>query len=194
MPIPTRELWRKSIHFSGVFFLPILLWRREIFTALLLVFLAVYLFEEFLNRRGVRIPLITMITERSKRPSEQGRLSRGALCLVSSAIIAPYLFGPGAAALALAQTFVADTISAFVGMQWGTRKLPYSRSKSWVGSITFLATAFLLGLYFVPWPKALLLAAVGAFVESLPIPEMDNLSVPLTTGFIATIMKIGNKI
>ncbi len=183
--IAARELWRKSIHFSGIFFLPILLWRRDVFVSLLTLFLIAYLLVEICARRGVRIPILSALTERCKRPSEQGRLSRGALFLVISGIVTPYLFGSAAAALGLAQVFVADTVSTLVGMQWGTVKLPYSEGKSWAGSIAFFLSAFFLGLYFTAWPKTLLLAAVGAILESLPIPEADNLTIPLAVGLAA---------
>jgi len=188
MTLPSREIWRKSVHFSGVFFVPALLWNRLVFSVLLLAFLAVYLAIEFSARRGIRIPLLSTLTDRCKRPRESGRLSRGALFLVFSGIVTPYLFGTAAAALGLAQTFVADTASAFTGMTWGSVKLPYNASKSWVGSLAFFVAAFLISLSVLSWPRALILAAVGAIVESLPIPDADNLLIPFAVGAAAMVL------
>lgn len=184
----SREIWRKSVHFSGIFFLPVLLWRREAFVGLLASFLVIYLIVELVGRYGLRIPLLSMLTEKCKRPGEKGRLSRGALFLVLAGILTPFLFGPTAAAVGLAQTFVADTTSTLTGIAWGTKKLPWAKKKSWVGSITFLITAFFVSLSFVPWPQALLLGLVGTAVESLPISEMDNLTVPFAVSAAAVVL------
>lgn len=183
-----HEYYRKSVHFSGIFFIPALLWRREAFVGLLTFFLIIYLGVEWANRKGLRIPILSTLTDRCKRPSEEGRFSRGALFLVLSGIITPYLFGATAAAVGLTQAFAADTVSTVVGMRWGNRKLPYNKGKSWVGSATFLAVAFGLSLYFTSWPQALLLAFVGAAIESLPIPEADNLTVPLAVSLAASLL------
>ena len=187
MKIATREYYRKTVHFSGIFFIPLLLWNRHIFAALLALFLAIYLAVEFLDRRERRIPLLTTFTEMCKRAFEEGRLSRGAILLVVAGIVSPYLFGTQAAAIGLSQTFAADVTSTIAGIRWGRLKLPYSKRKSWVGSTVFLVTAFIVSLYFVSWPQALVLALIGAVVESLPISEADNLTVPLAVGLAAVI-------
>lgn len=188
MAIATHEIWRKSVHFAGIFFLPVLLWRREAFVGLLASFLVIYLIVELAGRYGLQIPLLSMLTEKCKRPGEKGRLSRGALFLVLAGILTPFLFGQTAAAVGLAQVFVADTAATLTGMAWGAKKLPWSRKKSWVGSATFLLVSFLISLWLVPWPQALVLALIGAAVESLPIPEVDNLTVPLLVSTAAMIL------
>jgi phytol kinase len=188
MDIPSREFWRKLVHLAGVFFIPVLLWNRNVFAALLATFLAFYLLVEFLAKRGRRFPLLSTLTENSKREGERGRLSKGALFLVASSLALPYLLGPRAAAVGLAQIFTADVTSTFAGMKWGDKKLPWCPGKSWVGSLTFFATAFFAALPFVSIPYALLLAALGTAVESLPISEADNLTVPLAVGLVARFL------
>lgn len=188
MNIPAREYWRKSVHVSGLFFIPVLLWNREVFVGLLAAFLAFYLSVELLERRGIRVPLLWGLTEKSKRPSEHGRLSKGALLLVLCSIAAPYLFGAEAAAIGLAQAFAGDVTSSLAGMKWGTKKLPWSPGKSWVGTSVFFVTAFAVSLFFVPFPKAALLAAIGALAESVPWKEADNLTVPLAVGLAAKLL------
>lgn len=190
MAIASRELWRKAVHFAGVFFLPLLLQQPEAFTRLLTAFLVIYLIVELAARRGLRIPLLSTLTERCKRPGEKGRLSRGALFLVLAGILTPFLFGPTAAAVGLAQTFVADTTSTLAGMAWGKEPLPYAREKTWIGSTTFFLAATLVGLYFAPWPQAVILGLTGAFIESLPLPEADNLTVPLGVGAAAYLIGV----
>ncbi|HSA58410.1 MAG TPA: hypothetical protein VLJ37_01835 [bacterium] len=188
MKIPAREYWRKAVHVSGLFFIPVLLWDREVFAALLAAFLACYLLVEFLAKRGIALPLLSALTANSKRDTERGRFSRGALFLVASGLVTPYLFGPSAAAVGLTQIFAADVPSTLAGMKWGTKKLPYSPRKSWIGSFTYFVTAFAVALPFVPPPQAAVLALLGAIVESLPLPEADNLTVPLVVGLAAVLM------
>jgi len=186
----SREYWRKSVHFSGLFFVPVLLWNRHVFAALLAAFLVVYLIVEFRLKRGKRVPFLTALTERCKRDPERGRLSRGALFLVAAGIATPYLFGAQAAAVGLSQAFAADVTSTLAGMRWGRKDLPWNRKKSRLGSLTFLATAFLASLPFVSPLQAAFLAAIGTIVESLPIPEADNLTVPLCVGLAARLFGV----
>ncbi len=188
MEIPRSEYWRKAVHVSGLFFIPVLLWNREVFVGLLTTFLAFYLLVEFLAKRGKTVPFLSALTDNSKRDSERGRLSRGALFLVASGILTPYLFGPWAAAVGLSQIFAADVPSTLVGMKWGRRKLPHSPKKTWLGSSAYFATAFIVALFFVPPPQAAILAALGTVVESLPIPEADNLTVPFAVGLAAKFL------
>lgn len=181
-----NEVWRKSVHLSGVFFLPILFWSRGFFVFLLILFLISYLIVEVLAKKGKRVPLLTTLTEKSKRPYEKTHIAKGPIYLVIAGILCPYLFGIVPTAIGLTQIFVADVTSTFAGVSFGKRKLPYSKKKSWIGSSTFFLSAFAVTLPFVPWPKALLLALVGTIVESLPIPEADNLTVPLSVSLVSS--------
>ncbi len=183
-----KELLRKAVHFSGILFLPILFWKRDLFTGLFVFSLIVYLLTEWLDRKGKIIPFLTMFTRRCKRDIEIGRLSKGAIFLATAGILIPYLFGVQAAAIGLSQAFVSDPIATIVGMKFGQKKIPYSRSKSWIGSLSFFLTAALLSSLFLPIPQAILLALIGTIVESLPIPEWDNLTVPMTVGFVAKFL------
>lgn len=176
-----QEFLRKTIHISGIFLIPLLLWKKEIFSFLLFLFLVIYLFIEILDRKNKKIFFLTALTQNSKRPHEKNKLSRGALFLSLSGIILPFLFGPHAAAIGLSQTFVADTAASLIGMKWGKKKI-FGLQKSWMGSLAFFLTAFVVSLYFVSYPQALFLASVGTLLEALSIKEMDNLLIPLGVG------------
>lgn len=183
-----KELLRKSIHLSGVFLLPLLFWKREFMTIPLALALCVYLVSEWEGIRGVRIPLITPLIESCKREDEKRRLSRGAIFLALSGILLPYLFNSYSVAVGLSQVFVADTFSTLAGRKFGKKKLPYSRKKSWIGSFTFFVTALVCGLFFFPLSMSITLALIGTIVESLPIPEADNLSVPFMVSLAASVL------
>jgi phytol kinase len=87
-----------------------------------------------------------------------------------------------------------DGIADVVGRRVASPKLPWSRDKSWAGTIAvfaggFLLAAFILWIYvslrLFPGPFAgyatplLILALAAAAVESLPFRDIDNLTVTL---------------
>jgi phytol kinase len=86
-----------------------------------------------------------------------------------------------------------DGLADVIGRRWGTAKLPFSLSKSWVGSGAMFAGSFGFGLGFV-WlfnslgnfqpPLALgattlkiaVIALAATLVEALPFQDIDNLT------------------
>jgi dolichol kinase len=178
-PLLKREIFRKSVHSAGLFLIPILLWNHHVSAALLILFLAGYFLEEYQSRRGKNIPLLTALTERSKRDSEKNHFSLGAILLCLTAIFLPYIFGARIAAIGLTQVFSADAVSTVCGIFWGKKKLPHATDKTWIGSFAYCLTAFIAGLVFVSWPHALVLACVGTVIESFPLSAWDNLLIPL---------------
>lgn len=91
-----------------------------------------------------------------------------------------------------------DGFADIIGRRYGSKKLPWSKDKSWAGSVAFLVSSYLVGLLFLhvciqngwarlplDWLKMKLaiMCAVGAAVESLPIEEYDNFTV-----FLATVL------
>ncbi len=90
-----------------------------------------------------------------------------------------------------------DGFADIVGRRFGTHKLPWNHDKSWagsggmlLGSFGFSMTALLLfsSLGFVPfmgheprqWVAVLAISTVATGVESLPIRDVDNLTLTLT--------------
>lgn len=185
----SKELLRKSVHASGIFFVPLLLWNRTYFTLLVLISLVIYLAVELASRRGYTIFFLTQFSEKCKRKPEEKKLSKGALFLIAASLVLPYLFGSFAAAVGLSQIYLGDAASTLVGASCGKKKLPYSPNKSWMGSAAYWIIASLVGSYFIPWPSAMLLGGIGAIIESLPLSEWDNLLVPLA---IAGLVKFKN--
>ena len=98
--------------------------------------------------------------------------------------------------LALVMLCAGDGSAALIGARWGarpSRKLPWSRHKSWPGTCAFVVASTACALVFAHmaftqgWsqrsaaaqaPCILLVAAVAAGVESLPLGEgWDNATV-----------------
>lgn len=191
MEIPQREYWRKGVHFAGIFFIPVLFWHRWIFAVLVAVFLVAYLIVETQLKKERRIPLLTRLATQSKRESEEGKISQGAILLCLSSLLLPYLLGVWPAAVGLSQVFAADATATWAGIKWGEKKLPFSPKKTWVGSGVYFATAFLVALPFAPVWQAAVLALAGTLVEALPFRDIDNATIPLAVGLLTLALGPG---
>lgn len=86
-----------------------------------------------------------------------------------------------------------DGLADVVGRRWGTNKLPFSPSKSWVGSAAMFAGSFGFGLGFIwlfnAWGnfqpalplgattlKVAAISLAATVVEALPFQDIDNLT------------------
>jgi phytol kinase len=85
-----------------------------------------------------------------------------------------------------------DGLADIVGRRWGTVKLPWSKDKSWIGSLGMLIGGWVfavgivwayiaadvfsapLGAYLLPISA---IALIGTAVEALPIRDFDNITV-----------------
>lgn len=85
-----------------------------------------------------------------------------------------------------------DGLAEMLGRRYGTAKLPWSKSKSWIGSLGmflggFLLSAFVLGVFVAAgvFPGAFTayllpltwIALAGTLVEAVSPPDVDNLTI-----------------
>lgn len=120
------------------------------------------------------------------RPKERGGLS-GSTYILFSALLLILFFAKEIAALAMVYIVVGDIAGALIGRKFGKHRL---FDKTWEGSLAFFLACF-LAAFFVPgisFPAKLAGAAVAAFVEVLPLKLDDNLTVPLSTALILTLL------
>ena len=185
-----KEILRKLVHASGLSLLPVLFWNRTAFVLIPFFLLFIYLLTEFFSRHNRVVPFFTWLVVHCKRPAEENRLAKGAVFLALTCIVGPFLFSAKALSVGLLQTFIADTFATGVGMTFGKRKIPYSKNKTWAGMTAFFLTATATGLFFLPWQTALFLGCVGAVIESLPLAEADNLTVPLAVALTASSLGV----
>jgi len=87
-----------------------------------------------------------------------------------------------------------DALADILGRRYGKTKLPWNRTKSWVGSLGMFTGGWAFSLLILGFYVALgsfsggflsflipvtLIAIGGTFVESLPFENIDNITVPL---------------
>lgn len=181
----TQELSRKSVHFLGLSSLILLYYNRWAFVGIATAYLFFYLWLEWTTLHGGHVPFLSALLVRCKRDDEKDRMAQGGIAMVVACIMTATFFGTRPAAIGLSQIFVADVFASLAGMKWGKTKLFYSPSKSWVGTMAFFLAASFISRCFVPWNEALVLGAVGSLMESLPIKDWDNLTVPMTVSCMA---------
>lgn len=185
------ELTRKSIHLL-IAFTPLLLTVSRSLTLILLASgIAAFSAFETMRMRGVRIPLISALTEKAARKRDAGRFIKGPITLGLGALLSILLFAPAPASVAIYILAFGDGFSSLVGKLFGRIKLPFTRGKSVEGSLTCFVVS-LLSTYAVSG-KLGASAAVAAFatvIEAVPTKDWDNILLPLAAGFMATLLGI----
>ena len=74
------------------------------------------------------------------------------------------------------------------GKIFGKTCFLFNKNKTIEGTICGFTFAFLGSIIFISPMKALVAVFVGMLVETLPSPIDDNLTIPLSTGMILTIL------
>ncbi len=183
------ELTRKSIHLL-IAFTPLLLSISKPLTlALLASGMAAFAAFEALRMRGVRIPLISALTEKAARKRDAGRFVKGPITLGLGAFLSALLFEPVPASVAIYILAFGDGFSSLVGKLFGHIRMPLTRGKSVEGSLTCLIVS-LISAYAVSG-KLVASAVVAVFatvVEALPTKDWDNILLPLAAGLAATLL------
>ncbi|MBA0845183.1 hypothetical protein Goarm_022984 [Gossypium armourianum] len=99
-------------------------------------------------------------------------------------------------------------VADIIGRKYGSSKIPYNQSKSWVGSISMFVSGFIISIGMLYYYSALgylqldwgytmhrvaFISLVATVVESLPITMLidDNISVPLAS-MLAAYLTFGH--
>ncbi|OMP05509.1 Phosphatidate cytidylyltransferase [Corchorus olitorius] len=150
--------------------------------------------------------LIKSVT-REGNPKE---LLRGPLYYVVILIICALIFWRESpiGIISLGMMCGGDGIADIMGRRFGSSKIPYNKSKSWVGSISMFVFGFfisvgmlyyysVLGYFKLDWGwtirRVAIVSLVATVVESLPITMLidDNISVPLSS-MLAAYLSFGS--
>jgi phytol kinase len=96
-----------------------------------------------------------------------------------------------------------DGLADIFGRKWGTSKIVWNRGKSWAGSLGMFLGGWILSILIIwvflasgefssPIQSYLLpitiIALVGTFVESLPLKDIDNITVTLSAVIIGLLL------
>ena len=181
------ELFRKSIHIL-IAIVPFLAAVNVTATMTLLALGTVfYTASEYLRSQGYEIFLVSRMTVLASRSRDLGRFVLGPVTLGIGAMLALLLYPEPAATIAILALAFGDSISSLVGKLYGNLKIPFTGGKTFAGSIAcflvVLSIAYrITGNIYLAVPIAFTATALEAF----PTRDLDNILMPVGTGFIAS--------
>ena len=118
-----KEIFRKSIHLCAGF-VPFFLAHFFVFTITALSSVAVlYIVCEFLRLKGIRVPLISAVTETAARKRDDGRFVLGPVMLVLGIIATALIFQPVPASIGIYALAFGDGFASLAGKLFGKHKL-----------------------------------------------------------------------
>jgi len=179
---------RENIHAAGIF-MPIIALRVGVIPIAIFISAVsiVYLISEFTRLNGKNLPLISTITRHAASQSELYSFTAAPLFYAFGILFTLLVFPFPISAAAIAIFTLGDSVASIFGGSLGI-KLPFNKGKTLEGSLSGFTAAFLAATLFVaPW-IAVVGAAIAMFVEYLPLPINDNISIPIITAIALTLL------
>jgi HAD superfamily phosphoserine phosphatase-like hydrolase len=181
-----RDFVRETIHISGFFVavVSMLLGLNSFFVAFLIfIVTAFYVISELARMFGLNIPVTATITWHAALSSEIYEFVTAPIFFALGIMLALIAFPTPVSYGAIAIFTIGDSFATLFGKKFGKHVYPYNRGKKVEGTLLGLLMAWLGAWLFIVNPfKAFAGAAVGMFVETLPTPVNDNLTIPLFSG------------
>lgn len=191
-PLSQRDFIREAIHTSGFFVavVSMLLGLNSLFVAFLIfVVTAFYVISELARVFGYNIPIAATITWHAALSPEIYEFVTAPIFFALGIMLALIAFPPPVSYGAIAIFTLGDGFATLFGKKLGRHVYPYNKGKKLEGSILGLLIAWLGAWLFIANPlKALIGAAVGMFIETLPLPVNDNLTIPLFSGLTLLLL------
>jgi phytol kinase len=178
------ELIRKTIHFL-IALTPTLASLNRGFTLVALAFgTLVYAYAESARFAGVRVPIISAVTDIAARDRDRGRFVLGPVTLGLGAMLSLLLYPDPSASIAIYALAFGDGLASLVGKLIGRIRPAFLLGKSLEGSAAcFLAVVFVAYRITGNVRLAFFAALVATLVEALPLEDYDNIALPLSVGF-----------
>ncbi len=183
------ELIRKSIHML-IALVPLLaaLLGATITLAILAAGVLFYSFAEYQRTLGRSIPLITRITNAAARQTDRGGMILGPITLGIGAMVSLLLYPAPASIIAIYSLAFGDSISSIAGKLFGRSPFPYIQGKTLEGSLACFILVFYITYRMVGTPlPSLVIAGVATALEAVPVKDLDNIILPMGSGFAASL-------
>ncbi len=188
--ISLSEILRESIH-MGSFSVPfICMYLLGTYSASILILLTTLFYgvSEVARLEGVNFPVISKITWKAANKPELYDFATAPILFASGIVLSLIVFPAPNNYASIAVLTLGDSSATLFGGKFGSFRIPFNKGKNVEGSIFGFLFAFLGAMFFVSPVKALAGAALGILVESLPLPINDNLTIPLASGLVFTII------
>jgi len=183
--VSKRDIIRETIHIGG-FLVPVVSMYLALnpFLVAFLIFLVTsfYVISELARMLGYNFPVTSTITWNAAILPEIYEFVTSPIFFAVGIMLALVIFPASVAYASIAIFTLGDSFATLFGKKFGRHAFPYNKGKKIEGSIVGLLFAWFGASFFVnPW-ASLVGAVVGMFVETLPLPLSDNLTIPLISG------------
>ena len=186
-----NDILRETIHI-GSFSIPFIstYFLNPHITSLIILLITIpYILSEFLRIRGTNLPITSTITWKTATKPELYEFATAPIFFALGIILSLILFPTPINYVLITILTLGDGFATIFGKTIGRTTLPFNKGKTLEGSVFGFIFAFSGALLFVNNPiKALIGSTIGILVELLPLPINDNLTIPLTTGLILTLI------
>lgn len=184
------EILRKTVHLSGLLIVVIYTLLLNYFSEQLAILVLTALLLILLEVEYIRIehkPRIANMFSGLFRHHEKNQLT-GSVFYVISCIIAFAAFDYWIAVVALFMMVFGDLVASIMGKSFGKTKL--FKKKTWVGTLSGLAANLVVGVLILSETAILIIpmAITATLVEMFTNKLDDNLTVPLSAGFVGQII------
>jgi len=190
--VTRRDLIRESIHFSGLLVPVVALYLslNHYFIAFIILLVTLtYIASEHSRIYGVNIPMISTITWKAAIQPEIYEFVTAPIFFAAGIALTLLIFPPPVSYAAIAVFTVGDVSATLFGKGLGRHTIPYNKGKKIEGTLFGILFASLGAYLFTLNPlKAVIAAAVGMTVESLPSPINDNLTIPIAAGITLLLL------
>lgn len=184
------DLVRESIHISGALipFICINLLDRYLVSLLILFLIILYAASELVRLQGLNVPLFSAVTRRAAIKPELYEFVTSPILFALGITATLILFPVPINYSSIMILALGDGSATLLGKKFGRTVYPFNKRKRIEGSIFGFLLAFLGARLFVDPVRALIGAAAGMLVESLPIPVSDNLAIPIVSGMMMILV------
>jgi HAD superfamily phosphoserine phosphatase-like hydrolase len=185
------EIIRETIHMSGflVPFICIYILDRYLISLLILLTTSLYISSEVARLRRINFPIFSTITWKAANKPEYYEFATSPISFALGIMFSLILFPAPANYASIAILTLGDGFATIFGRKFGSTIFPFNKGKNMEGSIFGFLFASLGAMVFVNSMKAFIGAAVGMLVESLPLLLSDNLTIPLASGLVLTMIR-----
>jgi dolichol kinase len=185
------EIIRKAIHFL-IALCPSMAAINKPFTVGFLILGTLgYTLMEYLRLSGVKVPVISSLTNMASRSKDIGCFVMGPVTLGLGALLALLLYPSPAAAIAIYALAFGDGVASLAGKFIGNLRPAFLYGKSVEGSIACFIAVF-VSAYFVS--GSIHISVMAAFtamaIEALPLEDYDNMAIPVTVGMVVQLVSL----
>jgi len=189
-PLSRSEIIREAIHLSSfsVPFICIYLLESYLVSLLILLTTSLYVASEAARLRRINFPIFSTITWKAASKPEFYEFATAPIFFALGIMFSLILFPAPAGYACVAILTLGDGFATIFGRKFGSVSFPFNKGKNLEGSVFGFLFASVGAMLFVDPVKAFTGAAIGMLVECLPLPLSDNLTIPLASGLVLTVI------